>query len=313
MLKPEGGLADVMGGPRHVHRPALADDLLQAASFDEFHHQKVQVALVVDVVGMHDVLVLKLPGGPRLAVETFEGRAIPLELVERQHLQSDQPPHEDMLAQVNRPHAADAEDFQQFVLARNEKAPPFALQDLLRLESGEQPLADHAWGNGLRAVKGRAGLVQGALKGRQPLAVNQFALADQVNEVSGTRWRRHREPALSAGGNPLSVAKIECEYPFCHAERTTDHCLVEVWPFMARFARGMRPKSARRWPPGSSVRRGRPAGRLVGPPPLRCRRSAGLTRRPRRAPAGPRRGYSHGSSSPGGRRATRRRRDSRRG
>ena len=78
---------------------------------------------------------------------------------------------------------------QQLVLAGDDEAAPLALEELPRLEAGQQPVADHFGGQLLRRL--RAGSPSGAQVGVEFFLVEQAALAREVEEVVGRGGGRH--------------------------------------------------------------------------------------------------------------------------
>ena len=70
MAESIGRLADVIGGGEIIHPPAALYRLLQVAAVDKLHHQVMVIAVVVDVVGPHDVGMVQRGGGAGLAMES---------------------------------------------------------------------------------------------------------------------------------------------------------------------------------------------------------------------------------------------------
>ena len=149
-----------MGCPDRIHLPVFADDILQALPVHVFHHKKMCIAVLVDVVRANDIRMIELRGRPSFAVKSLERGWIVLQLVGRQNLQGDMPVHENVFAQVHRAHSAGADRFQELVFAAEPKSPPFAGEDLLRLEDGEQSVADHPFRDVFRLIEGGAGIAE---------------------------------------------------------------------------------------------------------------------------------------------------------
>ena len=121
VLHADRRLGDVVRGPDRVERLLLqhvaGDDLLEARPVHVLHDEEVQLLVLVDVVGADDVRVVEGGDGPGLAVEPVQVRRV-VELLDRQHLERDEPLHERVFAQVDRAHAAGADQFEQPVLRR---------------------------------------------------------------------------------------------------------------------------------------------------------------------------------------------------
>lgn len=139
VLQAERGLANVVGGGEDIEPTLARDELLKVRPVDEFHHQEMQVLILVDVIGMDNIRVIQRRHGPRLAVEALEGRRV---LGHRggQDLNRHAPAHQPMLAQVHQPHAAGAEAVEDLVFADDEP-PPLALQQSARLERRQDPVS----------------------------------------------------------------------------------------------------------------------------------------------------------------------------
>src|SRR5205085_57409 len=121
VMHADGRLSDVVSGTSGVERAEAGDDLLQAGAVDVFHHEEVQAVGLVDVVSADNVRVVKSRDGAGFAVEAFEVARVG-ELFDWQHFDGDQTLHENMFAEVDGPHAADAEEFEEAILAGDSKA-----------------------------------------------------------------------------------------------------------------------------------------------------------------------------------------------
>ena len=71
-LEPAGGLDDAVDRLRHGHRPAVADDAIEVAAFDVFHHQEMHAAIFVGIDGGHDVGMFQPAGGLDFAAESHD-------------------------------------------------------------------------------------------------------------------------------------------------------------------------------------------------------------------------------------------------
>ena len=125
----------VVAGPRHVQTAVFLDEILKAHTVDVFHDDKVQVVVLVDVVGSNDVRMVEGRDRSRFAVEPFERRRI-LGLGRRQYLHGNLTAHELVFAEKHLAHAAGAEPLQHLVLADGEPL-PFAEQKLFGLEESQ--------------------------------------------------------------------------------------------------------------------------------------------------------------------------------
>src|SRR5262249_37186263 len=94
----------------------------------------------------------------------------------------------DVFTEVDRPHAAAAEAFQNAVLAQREAAPP-AAQELVTLEMGQQAFGDEEPGQAFRVFgEGRIFLEEGV----QAVRAHDTAFAQQFHEVFASCRRWHR-------------------------------------------------------------------------------------------------------------------------
>ena len=73
MLKPQRRLPHVLGSDFDRQRAVLFDDFLQAATVDVFHHEKVDLGVLlhfeIDVVGPNDIGMIERRDGSSLAIE----------------------------------------------------------------------------------------------------------------------------------------------------------------------------------------------------------------------------------------------------
>ena len=129
--------------------------------------------------------------GPGLAVEAFEAGGV-FELLDGEHLEGDEPPHEGVFAQVDGAHAAGADEFEQPVLRPDGEPLVPAELELLGLEEGEQALADEQGGELVDARGQGAGGPVPVEQLVEPLVRDQPAAADQVEELGHVRGCRHR-------------------------------------------------------------------------------------------------------------------------
>ena len=65
-FEPAGGLDDAVDRLRHGHRPAVANDAIEVAAFDVFHHQEMNAAIFVGINSGHDVGMFQVARRPRL-------------------------------------------------------------------------------------------------------------------------------------------------------------------------------------------------------------------------------------------------------
>ena len=189
MVQADGRLPNVMCGSGDVHRPMFLDDLLQAGAVHIFHHQKVQLVVLIDVISANDVGMIQSRDGAGFPIETFERRRV-LGFSGGQDLDGGATAHELVLAQIDTAHAALAKALHHFVLADRE-APPAALKKLFGLEMGENAIADQNAGQLARFLgrgAGRAELGHGRV---QPLVVHDPAFLGEVNQFFHRRRRRH--------------------------------------------------------------------------------------------------------------------------
>lgn len=126
------------------------------------------------------------------AVESFEVRRV-AELLERQHLHGDDALHEDVFAEVDGPHAANADEFEEFVLAGDHEPLVASELELLGLEASDESGFDQAGrhfvdGGGHRAVEPEP------VEFRIEAGVrDESALADTFQIFGNVRGHGHRE------------------------------------------------------------------------------------------------------------------------
>ena len=70
--QPQRGLPHVVAGPVHRQRPVAFDQRVQGDPVDELQDQKVQVARLFGVEGLHQVRVRQAGRRPHLALEPFD-------------------------------------------------------------------------------------------------------------------------------------------------------------------------------------------------------------------------------------------------
>ena len=92
---------------------------MQVLPVDVLHHDVMDVAFVVDVVGADDVRVVELGNGAGFETEPLQVRRI-VHAVRRQHFDRHAPLHELVLGQVDAAHAALADLAEQLVFAEAE-------------------------------------------------------------------------------------------------------------------------------------------------------------------------------------------------
>ena len=85
-------------------------------------------------MGAHDVRVVERPQRPGFADEPLD-RARLLEQMRRHDLERELPLHQQVLGQVDLPHAADAEVVEHLVLIGDDQVAPFALGQAAGLKS----------------------------------------------------------------------------------------------------------------------------------------------------------------------------------
>src|SRR5207237_643880 len=76
VFQSQGRLADVVGGPANLHRASSLDDVLQAGAVHVFHDQKMQILILVDVVGMDNVGMIESRNGAGFAVKAKQGSLV---------------------------------------------------------------------------------------------------------------------------------------------------------------------------------------------------------------------------------------------
>ena len=76
VLQAVGHLGDVIGGRVVIERPVVPDDLMQVLAVDILHHDVMDVAFVIDVVGPDDVRVVELGNGAGFEAEPLQIRRI---------------------------------------------------------------------------------------------------------------------------------------------------------------------------------------------------------------------------------------------
>ena len=75
-LEPTRRLDQEVDGLDDRERPALADELVEIASFDVLHHEEMNAPILVGVKGGDDVGVLQAARGFDLALEAQDGGAV---------------------------------------------------------------------------------------------------------------------------------------------------------------------------------------------------------------------------------------------
>ena len=76
VLQPVGRLADVFARLDDWQRPAPADDFVQVHARHEFHHQKVQIAGLLGIVGGDDMAMVQAGSGLHFAAEPLDRRLV---------------------------------------------------------------------------------------------------------------------------------------------------------------------------------------------------------------------------------------------
>ena len=114
-----------MGGPNRVHGTMLADNLLQIGAVHIFHDQKVQLAVLVDVVSTDNIGVVQGGNCLGLLVEPVE-EPTAFGQGNGQNLNGHSPAQRLVLGQVNDAHAAEPQPFQNLIFANVETAPAAA-------------------------------------------------------------------------------------------------------------------------------------------------------------------------------------------
>src|SRR5262249_25017197 len=106
-----------------------------------FQNDKVQLGVVIDIVGTDDVGMVKGGNGAGLEIEAFQGCRI-VGHGEWQYLESDTAAHALVFAQVDAAHAAGAELLQEFVFAADVEAAPLAAEETIGLEASQHAALD---------------------------------------------------------------------------------------------------------------------------------------------------------------------------
>ena len=185
---------DVVRGPQPGQWAGSLDQIVQVGAVDEFHHQEVQVAIFVDVVGTGNVRVVDRRHRAGLAVEPLECGLV-LRLGHGQNLEGYPPLHQLVFAQEHLPHAANAEPFEHLVFA-DEEAFPTTLEQLLGLEVGQQSVAHHK----LAQLDGVARIFTCRLNpidvGLHPRFLEYAASGNQAVQFFVGRGHRHTEYSI---------------------------------------------------------------------------------------------------------------------
>ena len=144
MLQAERRLSNVMGGSDWVHGPVFADNLLQIRAVHVLHDQKVQLAVLVDVMGADDVRMVERSDRLSFLIEPVQE---PAAFSQRngQDLDRDAAAQGLVLCQIDDAHASKSQPFQNLVFA-NGKAAPFAAKKLLGLENSQDAVANELTG-----------------------------------------------------------------------------------------------------------------------------------------------------------------------
>ncbi len=152
----------------------IVDDLLETGPVHIFHDQKVEIAIAINVVRVHDIRMVNRGNGLSFTVETIQKPTF-LGKMQRQHFDRHAPAHQGMFGKVDCPHAAAAESFQNLVFA-DRKAAPFSLEQLFGVKIGEPAFTDE---NARRFLgMGR----QIGQPGRQPTGLDDPALPHERNQ-----------------------------------------------------------------------------------------------------------------------------------
>ncbi len=145
-------------------------------------------------VGADDVAVVQGGGGAGLAMEAAEVGGV-LDAVLGEDLDGHAVLHQGVFGEIDVAHAAGAEQVQQLVLL-DEEPLVAALQQILGLPGGDEPLLDEMVGDGLRVAKRRIPLraMQCRCRLVKPLRLDQAALPHQVQKIVRLRFG-HSAPA----------------------------------------------------------------------------------------------------------------------
>jgi hypothetical protein len=119
VLQTIGHLGNVVGRRVVIERTIGHHGLMQVLALDVFHHDVMDVAVIVDVVRAHNIRVVQLGNGASFETEPLQIRRI-IHPILRQYLDRHAPPHELVLGQVDAAHAALADLAEQLVFAEPE-------------------------------------------------------------------------------------------------------------------------------------------------------------------------------------------------
>jgi len=195
-----------MGGTHGGEGAIAADEIVQVRAVDVFENEKMELIFVVEIERAYDVRMIEPGDGAGFAVEAFERSGIFRER-ERQHLEGDPASHRQVFAQVNRPHAARAEPFEQAIFFGDNKSAPAATQQLLGLEPRQLTALDKSPGE-LRNGRARFfGCADGA-------HFQQSAADAEFEEFVNGYWRGHRVNhgnAVAGGGAKAQAFRVICE------------------------------------------------------------------------------------------------------
>src|SRR5262249_2838852 len=179
-----------MTRPVNLHRALLLDDLEQAGAVHILNDEKMQVAVLVNVMGANDVRVIEGGRRPGLAVEPAERRGL-LGLRGWEHLDGHPPAHVHMLAQKHLPHSAESDPLEELVLA-DRKPAPFPEHELLGLEVSQEPVTDHRPGELAHVRHSLAAESEPFQVGVEAGLVDHPALANELEQVVESDGGRHR-------------------------------------------------------------------------------------------------------------------------
>ena len=190
VLQAERGLANVVGGTDRTDGPVAANEVVQVGAIDEVEDDEVELVVLIDVVSADDIGMIELADRDRFAAKTF-ARSRVVGLLRRQDFEGDLAAHVNLLAEIDRAHAAGAETFEQAILVLDEEATPAAGDEFFCLKVGEHAFADEGVGEFLGGMRFLPGLGPVGLAGLERIFFEKAALEAQLNKAVDRGRSRH--------------------------------------------------------------------------------------------------------------------------
>ena len=192
----------------------------------------MSVAIVIDVVGPHDVGMVQGSGSAGLAMEAGQVGGVG-NAVLRQDLDGHPPLHEHVLAQVDRAHSARAQLAQKFIAAEKEAA-PLAFQQSIALPRGDKVLGDEPPRDFVHVGRELAARLLFQLRNEplEPVFFHQPTALHQVEECfdvgfghAHTNLAAGTSEASRGGGNAIrNQGEKTCTANGSAVIRTSSHC-----------------------------------------------------------------------------------------